>query len=242
MKVGFDVAFVFLVYLLNMTRRYFYLSGIRIAYDRAVIKADMIPFMLDGYEADEINFAKKYLSDEDSVVEVGGGIGYMSTYCIKHIGIKQYCVVEADPRLIDVIRTNQKLNGVDGNKGVKIINKVIANVSGNVDFYISERFWASSTYEVQQKGRFVNLETISFAEIVEAEQRAPTALIMDIEGGEIDIEPDAYCHFDKIIMEIHPAVVGGEKISELINGLIQRGYKMADIAGNVCYFERQPEA
>ena len=53
-----------------------------------------------GYEEAERKMARDFLSPDDSVLEIGGAIGFIGLFCQKKIGIKNYITVEANPQLV----------------------------------------------------------------------------------------------------------------------------------------------
>jgi hypothetical protein len=58
------------------------------------------------YEQAEAEFGKEYISDETSVVEFGGGIGYVTALINQTHKIDQHIVLEMNPEIIPVFRNN----------------------------------------------------------------------------------------------------------------------------------------
>src|SRR5688572_27149748 len=70
--------------------------------------------LLSGaYEAHEKQMCSEYLRPDDSVVEVGGAIGFIGLLCQKRIGIKDYSCFEANPRTFEILKRNYQLNGLE---------------------------------------------------------------------------------------------------------------------------------
>ncbi len=69
-------------------------------------------FYQGEYEQYEIFLIKDKLESTDVVMEIGAGIGFISTYCAKKIGSDRVFAFEANPRLESPIRRNYRLNHV----------------------------------------------------------------------------------------------------------------------------------
>src|SRR5262245_57697358 len=69
--------------------------------------------ILRGYEAEEAGLALRHISAEDKVIELGSSIGFMALTCMKRIGVRDYCMVEASPKMPPMIARNFGLNGIE---------------------------------------------------------------------------------------------------------------------------------
>ena len=65
---------------------------------------------------------------------------------------------------------------------------------------------------------------------------------MDIEGGEIDIPPAHFSAFEKVLIEVHPALVGEDAIARLFAGLADLGFQQQDREGASYFLKRQAAA
>jgi hypothetical protein len=69
--------------------------------------------LLSGaYEANEKKMCLDFLTPKDSVLEIGGAIGFIGLLCQKVIGIQNYFCFEANPRTYDTLKKNYEMNGV----------------------------------------------------------------------------------------------------------------------------------
>jgi FkbM family methyltransferase len=66
-----------------------------------------------GYEAEQLRLLGQILSPEDVVLEVGAGLGLVSTFCAQRLGSEHVFAFEADPDLEPCIRETYLLNGVE---------------------------------------------------------------------------------------------------------------------------------
>ena len=100
-----------------------------------------------GYERREFEITRKTIAEDDIVMEVGAGIGFLSTVFAKHIGSERVFAYEANPELIGLIQSTYKVNYV--NPCLK--NVVLAQGNGKREFYIADEFWASSAHRQHGK-------------------------------------------------------------------------------------------
>jgi len=71
-------------------------------------------FLQKVYEKPEIEGIRKYVKLKDNVLDLGGSLGVTSCVAAKHIkGNGTLVSVEANPRLIESIKYNRDLNGLD---------------------------------------------------------------------------------------------------------------------------------
>ena len=126
---------------MRLERNAFHHLGILIPKDLPVI-TDAIRTSIERnrYEAREAQVISALLRPGDTVLEIGGGIGFLSAYCLKAAGAGRVVSYEANPALEPVIGAVHALNGVKGEVRVGIL----AEADGEADFFIAPNFWASS--------------------------------------------------------------------------------------------------
>ena len=156
------------------------------------------------YEGDEILCALVNIEPHDVVLELGAGIGALSSVVLSRKEAAGWVCVEANPDLLHLIRKNHKLNNITG---VDIISGALGNNPGQAtrDFYVMEDFWDSSLLRPE---RFVGIKEVpirGFGEVL-AEYR-PTFIICDIEGGEYELFAGEVnlASVRKVCLEIHAA-------------------------------------
>jgi FkbM family methyltransferase len=194
-------------------------------------------FYKESYEEAEIGILSKHLSTEDVVMEIGAGIGFLSAFCAKQIGSNKVFAYEANPFMIDKIKETYQLNSISPT----VKNLLLADKEKEVSFYLEKNFWSSSTVKRSNNAECVQVESVNVNQ--EIEQIKPSLLIVDIEGGEKDLIP--VIDFDKneiqkLIIELHPHVIGKQKASDLIAHLIKQGFSLnfEETKGIVFMFER----
>ena len=175
------------------------------------------------YEGDEILCALVNLDPHDVVLELGAGIGALSSVVLSRKKAAGWVCVEANPDLLPLIRKNHKLNNIPG---VDIINGALGNDPAQTerDFYVKKDFWDSSLLRPEKFAAVKRVSIRQFSDIL-AEYR-PTFIICDIEGGEyelfageVDLGP-----VRKVCMEIH--IAGQSELDRLDAFFQKRGFAL----------------
>jgi FkbM family methyltransferase len=170
------------------------------------------------------------LAPGDRVLELGAGIGYMSTLCAKKLGSQNVSAVEANPAMEAEIRRTYELNDVSPNLEMC----VLGDDDGATTFHVEQNYSSSSVHD--RGGRPVTVRQRSFAGLL-ADLR-PTYLICDIEGAEVPLLMNAPLDgIRKICIEIHPHVIGDAACSHLVRKLLYEGFACSwDRSGGRVYF------
>ena len=80
----------------------------------------------------------------DRVLELGAGIGFMSTHIAKARKIREINTFEANPHLIPYIQSVHEANDVNN---VHVHNAILGKRKGSVPFYVRANLLASSMDE-----------------------------------------------------------------------------------------------
>lgn len=218
-------------------------NGVRVPFFPNVITPKIErPLRNNRYEGGECAALRQILRPGDRVLELGAGIGLISTVAALTEGVQSVTAVEANPELIPVIRETHRLNGVsrvDLRNGV-----VVPSNQKRTAFYLRADFWASSMEpDSRPYKKKKHLPCFNIRALV-AEIR-PTVIVCDIEGGEMGLFDDVdLSGVRAMILEMHPKVYGAETV-ENITGLIEGqglGFQAPDKPSSVRYFERQEPA
>lgn len=218
----------------------FDINGVKLIIDREVISANILKSIFKkNYELGENNILRKVLQPGDKLLEIGAGMGYNSIAAAQILGDHRVVSYEANPKLIEIIKNNFKVNSVQ----VELKNVILANdeISNEVKFYLSQNFWESSLLQGELHD-FVYVKTTNF--LKEINEHRPNAILCDIEGGEIDLFNIKFPDFiHKIILDTHPffSAVGDIRNSNLIYHLLSQGFILNSTInhGYVYYFERK---
>ena len=173
------------------------------------------------YEICEISIIKKTLSRQDTVLELGTGIGFVSAYCAKQIGSSRVFTYEGNPSLAPLIKELYNKNKVSPQAHTALLG----TANGTKIFYKNKSsFLASSAGAIGGKGHttFTVEEKNLNEEILRLQ---PTYLVMDIEGGEYDIfKIIDFQSITKIQFELHPAVLNQQQVDFIFEKLKQEKF------------------
>jgi FkbM family methyltransferase len=201
---------------------------------------------LRGYEPVEINFVKKYLRPDRDVIDLGSSLGVVAAHSGRKLAAgRRVICVEANPQLVDIIRTNVTRNAP---------HVMIEIVSGAVNYPPDGRPLVELALgfdnlvahivedEVVPEGIFV--PTISLSEILTRYHVTDYALVSDIEGSEaglLAMDCAALTHCRQMIIELHHTVRRDRVIlmEELAAALTDKhGFTLVDRRGSVYVFEK----
>ncbi len=188
------------------------------------------------YERKEVEIIRQRLTNNDIVMEVGAGIGFLSAFCARAIGGQRVFAYEANPALMDVIRQIHTDNGV----APTVKNVLLGQGDGEREFFLEKDFWASSLIRSDSTTEVIRVPQIDLN--AEINRVAPSFLIVDIEGGEYEFFQLAdLAKVQKICVEVHPHVLGNRSISEIVARLIDQGFSLdfGCMRKNVLFFSRE---
>ncbi|MEQ1614454.1 MAG: FkbM family methyltransferase, partial [Hyphomicrobiaceae bacterium] len=193
----------------NLLRGEARVCGVRLPIENTVISLGLQRLLAEGkFELSEARAAKKLIADGETVLELGSCTGFISSYVRRHTRAGRIICVEANPQLIPYIERVHRLNGVGD---AVVLNVVVqpAPLQATVPFYCRAEVPTSS---LSANGTtpvisIVDVATMRLADVLNTYQ--PRTLIMDIEGGELEIlNASTIEPVEKLVMEIHPRIYG----------------------------------
>jgi FkbM family methyltransferase len=133
----------------------------------------------------------------DTVIEVGGHIGYVSLYFAKLVGNTGRVYV-FEPGTNNLPYTTRNLQSV---RNVDLIQKAVSDSAGHLPFYLEDisgqnnsllkDFWVfdnvSKSAFLQGQYHEVLVEVVTIDQIVSEKNIAPTFLKVDVEGAEFNV-------------------------------------------------------
>jgi FkbM family methyltransferase len=211
----------------NIRRPVAELGGIKIPVSRA-LSDNIRAAIFDGYyESAELRTVRTKLEPDDRVMEIGAGVGFISSYCAKKVGSDRVFAYEANPQMEMLIRDVYALNGV-----TPLLQMcIVSDREGEQTFYIDPDFWSSSTMRHGTRSSAVAVPTKKLNdEILRVD---PTFLIMDIEGGEYDLfQQIAFNRIRKIAIELHTDILGQDKIDSIKKVMADAGFNIVETLSN----------
>lgn len=185
------------------------------------------------YESAEMELLKKYLNPEDRVMEIGAGIGFLSTYCARITGSDKVVAFEANPNLEGPIRKMYRLNDVRPELHICMLGPK----AGENVLHLHRDLICSSSNAGSGHRRCVTVPVRSFSE--ELSRFQPTFLIVDIEGGEFDLLVGQPLEgVTTLMLEVHPHILGAEKLQQIRDWLCSQQFRQRDGSQDVEVYTR----
>lgn len=218
-------------------------NGIKVPFVPRIITPKIErPMRNNRYEGGECATLRDILRAGDRVLELGAGIGLISSVAAQVKGIESVTAIEANPELIPVIEETYRLNDITT---VELLNGVIvASQRKRSPFYLRADFWASSMepdsrpYKKKKHLPCYNIQTM-------IEEKTPTVIVCDIEGGELGLFDEAdLSGVRAVILEFHPKVYGAEAVEAITRDLESKGliFQKPDKPSTVRCFIRDKKA
>ena len=125
--------------------------GVLVPDDPAVIGPRTRRLLRSGdYEAKEADAVRRLVRHGETVLEVGAGIGFMSSHLVRNCGADRVVSFEANPRLIPFIARVHAATGVEG---IEVRNAVLSPEAGPpLPFHVRAEFDASSLDPLRPAG------------------------------------------------------------------------------------------
>jgi FkbM family methyltransferase len=175
----------------------------------------------NAYESKESEAALRVVREGDVVVELGGGVGYMSTLVATKRAIKSVHVFEANPNLIPYIHSVHAANDVTN---AHVTNAILGPSKGSVDFYIREPMLGSSMEVLDGEVDPPSVKVDVLDAKTTFKDIGASVLICDIEGAEVDLIPQLdLTGLRAAIIETHPQWIGPEGINKVFRAFMDAG-------------------
>ena len=186
----------------------------------------------DTYERKECDAILRVVHEGDRVLELGAGIGYVSTLMATQRKAGRVVSYEANPALIPHIR---RMHAANGAEHIELRNALLAPEAGDpVPFHVRRNLLSSSLEGSVNPEGIVETVTVDCHAIgtVLAEVQ-PDVLICDIEGGEADLLPAGdWSGLRAAVIELHPQWIGAAGVQAVFDAMQSAG---------LTYFPRSSE-
>lgn len=197
----------------------FRLKDVALEVPRAALMPELWRALTESwYEGDELDQICAAVRPGDAVLELGAGIGFISTMIARRIGAGRVVAVEANPQLLPIARRTHAVNGV----AVELVGAAVAPEEGEIEFHLHPEFWASST--VPRPGsRPIRVPTRSLRSLLR--ELRPQVLVVDVEGGEASLfEGLPLDGVRSVVMELHPDVIGLAGVGRTFAAMDRAGF------------------
>ena len=198
-------------------------GGVRLPNDPAILTPPIAAAIRAGaYEVEEAREIPAIVRPGDRVLEIGAGIGFISTLLARQPEVERVIAVEANPALIPVIRQTHALNGVEG---VEVLNAVLEpGGEGARAFYIRCDFWMSSLAAGPNPyDSVVEVPARDLNALLRDE--AITLIVCDVEGAEAGLfERADLAGVERVYLETHDHITGLKGVRDLFGHLGAQGF------------------
>lgn len=176
----------------------------------------------DQFEAEEAAELPDILVEGERVLEIGAGIGFISTLLDRDDRVEKVLAFEANPGLMDYMARLHATNGV---RKVERHNAVLTNDGDkSKTFYLREDFWMGSLASGPNPYRgTANVPTAPLNDTLRDE--SISLIVCDIEGAEAFLFDDVdFAQVDRVYLEVHDHITGLKGIASLFGAMQGRGF------------------
>lgn len=192
--------------------------GIRLNLDPSFMSEYMMKVIREKrYEVQEARQLKRIIQQNEVVLEVGAGVGFITSLIANNPLTKRVVSYEANRYLIPMIRATIAENTGTNLTKCEIRNAVLSTGhldQPELDFYVHRDFWASSLTQIPEAISIEKVPVESLHNVI-AKLR-PTLIVCDIEGGELELFKNAdLTGVKKVYLEVHQKRLGRRGVKAL---------------------------
>lgn len=209
----------------------------------AIARPGLLKGLHEGtYEEDEANAARARVKPGMRVLELGAGLGYVSTICARQAGAENVISVEANPIMVPILKGNLARNGqgaVTVMHGAIVADADPSDEEGML-FHASTSFLGGRlATEDSAPTNLVDVPAVGLRQLLR--RHRPNVVMMDVEGAEeylFDAPWNAHLRF--LVMELHPDRYAASVIKRIVDCMSESGltYDPAVSRGRVLGFRR----
>lgn len=203
--------------------------GVKVPQSRYLHEGRIARINAAQYEGQEIAGALHVINDSDTVLEIGAGIGLVGAVIASNRKPKKILSYEANPELIPEIEALYAANGLTDQ--ISVQNTILVSADDRPEtlkFFLHKSYLGSSLVDPGNRTRkVVDVPTADFNALCKTLK--PTVLVMDIEGGELEILRHAdLAPFRAVVLEFHPGSYGVSGMRECKTILRDAGFSRID--------------
>lgn len=174
------------------------------------------------YEFAERKLLLRVLTPSDRVLEVGAGIGALGLVAARICGAANVLSFEADPDTLPVIEANQALN--DLYPAVRA--SAVTADGGPLTFYRMGNIISSSVID-RGNAEAITVESERLDDLIA--EFAPTILLMDAEGAELELLRNAdLSSLRAMVIETHAKITGDDSVVSLKRIVTDAGFRIVE--------------
>ena len=201
------------------------LHGQRIAIDSPHIDAELRRALLSGrYERHKARQLRNRIEPNDSVLDVGAGLGLTALCAAAMVGPENVLCIEPDARAAALAKRNFALNG----QPIALIEAAAmpADAPQRVDLHLNEALGRSSLMPRAGDVETVCVKTLDIAPLLR--ERRISALCVDVEGAEHDLLAaiEDFAGVRVLLLGINEQAVGYRRANQLFERLFAAGFAL----------------
>jgi len=213
------------------------LNGVRL--DISKLSPRMKEVILSGeYESAEASLCRQTILPGDRILELGGAIGFVGLFCLRNLHAAEVVSAEPNPRTAAILRRNFELNHCSA----AVEEVAISDRDGTLNLCISDEFWGDNAFAANgtSAGSYVRVPSRTVGSLLKDGRSGFSVLISDIEGAETLIDwSQLPPSIDRIIIELHPGIVGYASAYGVLHKLAQLGFSVSGRINEVFSLSRQ---
>lgn len=202
--------------------KFIHSRGMKFPDDPSILRGRLRKMLRQNtYESKESEAVLRVVREGDRVVELGAGVGYMSTLVASKRKVASVHSFEANPNLIPYIRRVHAANGLTN---AEVTNAILGAQAGSVDFHVRDDILSSSMtrFEGEEPPQTHQIDVLDAGAVFDDLQ--PNVLICDIEGAEVDLIPELnLTGLRAAIIELHPQWIGPEGVNKVFSAFMSAG-------------------
>ncbi len=192
-----------------------------------------------SYENTEAKAAEARVKPGFRVLELGAGLGYVSSICARLAGAENVVSVEANPFMAPIVRANLDRNGHDA--ATVLHGAVVPGAGGGeISFQANAAFLGGSiARKTSKEEEVVNVPRIGLRQLLR--DYHPNVVMMDIEGAEANLFDHPWnAQLRFLIVELHPPRYGTKAIKRIVDCMSETGltYDPVTSSGRILGFRR----
>ncbi|MBM1814395.1 FkbM family methyltransferase [Pseudosulfitobacter pseudonitzschiae] len=192
----------------------------------------------DTYENTLVTACNRTALPEDTVLDIGAGIGAVSATLAKQQNVKMVHAVEANPELATYLTNMFALNGIEN---ASVISGTLGKRKSTVDFHLRKNPALSSLVarDDSPAGTVEKIEVQNARTLMK--ELSPTVVVIDIQGSEADLIPDLdLSGLRAAVVKLHPKWIGPEGVNAVFAAMMEAGlnYNARGSNGKVVSFRR----
>jgi len=198
-----------------------FIHGVRVPISANEVSPVILEALISGsYEAKEARLAARVMSAGDRVLELGAGIGVITTVMARTSNVRVWAF-DANPGIVDLAQRVLEANGVENatvNHGL-----MISGEPGEHPFYVRADFWMSSMMEGQGPyDEIISIPSRNIDAFIAANNI--NVLVMDIEGAERELLAGAKLDgVEKVFLELHDHLYGLQGVRDIFRAMNDHG-------------------